>query len=486
MSAIQILLTPFSWLLKVLYFTFSNYGVAIILFGLVTKIILFPLSLKGKKSMIRMNALSAKQQDIQKKFGKDRERMNQEIQKLYEKENVNPMGGCLWSMLPFPILIGLYAVIRRPFFYMMGLNDTVIGAIGSAIMGSAWTGSSGYNEMYLAEAMNKSGMLEAAKNVAGDLADKLFNIDFSFLGLNLAQVPQFNIFKYETYNWSTIGLFLIPIVSAILGFVSMKVTNKTSASATGGKSNVNSSVNKSMMITMPLMSLWIGFSMPAGLGIYWIANNVFTMLQEFIAGKMLRKDYEALAAERAAQEQQEKDEEKERRRLAAEKKAAALAGSKGKKNKKLQPAPKKKNTAAPAASRSGMRTYARGRDYDPLRFSPDGPTEYHEAVTSIDEKTQQAEQDKESPENKTPEPETEGSADETTEILSTPAEETESSVTPVVEDAGVSEAVPPELDTSVPQKSVQERSEQTPVANAGEEDELYEAPYAEPEDEPKE
>lgn len=475
MSAIQILLTPFSWLLKVLYFTFSNYGVAIILFGLITKVILFPLSLKGKKSMIRMNALTAKQQEIQKKFGKDRDRMNQEIQKLYERENVNPMGGCLWSMLPFPILIGLYAVIRRPLFYMMGLNDTAIGAIGAAVMGSAWTGSSGYNEMYLAEAIHKSGMLETAKNAAGAMADKLFNVDFSFLGLNMAQVPQFNIFQYQTYDWSTIGLFLIPIVSAVLGFISMRVTNKTSASATGGKSVANSSVNTSMMITMPLMSLWIGFSMPAGLGIYWIANNVFTMVQEVIAGKLLKKDYEALAAEQAARALQEKEEEKEHRRLAAEKKAAALAEGKGKKSKKLQP--QKKGPAAPAASRSGLRAYARGRAYDPLRFSSDGPTPYHDLEAKIDEEALETARAERGLKDEEPGGEAEG--------LSAAASAEVESAASVTEEVSGSPAEPAPEIAAPAQPDVREAQEPSAEGGAGEEN-LYEAPYAEPEDDPKE
>ena len=116
------ILTPFTWLLQLFYNITGSYGFALIFFAVVVKLILFPFSLKGKKSMIQMNMLSGKMQQIQKKYANDKERQNLEIQKLYEKEKVNPMGGCLWSFLPILVLFPLYAIIRQPLKYMMGLN----------------------------------------------------------------------------------------------------------------------------------------------------------------------------------------------------------------------------------------------------------------------------------------------------------------------------------------------------------------------------
>jgi YidC/Oxa1 family membrane protein insertase len=122
-----------------------------------------------------------------------------------------------------------------------------------------------------------------------------------------------------------------------------------------------------MLIMMPLMSLWIGFAMPAGLCIYWISNSILMMVQEVICGKMLKKDYEAAQKEMAEQAKKAKEADKERRRLAAEKKAAALAASKSGKVKKVQPQAKNKGVDL-SASREGMRSYARGRAYDPDRY----------------------------------------------------------------------------------------------------------------------
>ena len=118
----DIILTPFVWLLQLFYNLCGSYGIALILFAIVVKLLLFPFSLKGKRSMIQMNMLSDKMNKLQKQYGKDKERYNLEVQKLYEKEKVNPMGGCLWSFLPLLILLPLYAIIRQPLKYMMGIN----------------------------------------------------------------------------------------------------------------------------------------------------------------------------------------------------------------------------------------------------------------------------------------------------------------------------------------------------------------------------
>ena len=96
----QYILMPFSWLLLFFYHVLNSYGLALILFAIVIKVILFPVTLKSKKSMIQTTMLSGKMQQLQKQYGKDRERYNLEVQKLYEREKVNPMGGCLWSLIP--------------------------------------------------------------------------------------------------------------------------------------------------------------------------------------------------------------------------------------------------------------------------------------------------------------------------------------------------------------------------------------------------
>ena len=364
----QILMTPFSWLLKLFCQVFNSYGIALFLFTLVVKIVLFPLNLKGKKSMIKQNVLNGQIQEIQKRCGNDKERYNQELQKFYAENNVNPLGGCGWSLLPIVFLYPLYAIIRRPLKYMMWLSEEAVTAVAHAL-GWADFQIGGYNELTLGAMMN-AGNLETAKAAVGASAASLFVVNFNFFGIDLSQIPQLKFWE-NGVTWGSVGLFLLPLISAALSVLVTVVTQKTN------QMNKDQQVKMSpmMFLMSPLISLWIGYAMPAGLCIYWIANSLLGMVQEVICGRMLRKDYEAAQREIAEQQKKAKEAEKERRRKAAEKKAAAIAA--GKSGKK-QPQAKHKGVDL-SASREGLRTYARGRAYDPNRYpttpyrDPNGP-----------------------------------------------------------------------------------------------------------------
>jgi len=373
MSLFTIIFIPFAWVLRALYFLLNSYGLAIIFFCLITKILLFPLSLKGKKSMAKMNALSAKQQQLQKQYGKDKERLNAEVQKLYEKEKVNPMGGCLWSLLPLPILIGLYGVIRQPLTYMMSLTSDEVNELSNFLSGNIIS-TSGTGEITIAREMFQR-YAEVEQGLPA-LLGKIFQLDFTSLGINLAATPQWNPARFDSFSWNNIGLFLIPLISAGLALLSMKISMKTNNSASN-QDNPMAGNTKTMMLTMPLISLWIGFTLPAALGVYWIANNVFTIFQELLAGKLLKKDFEAVAREMEERERREKEEEKEKKRLAAEAKAKAVA-----EGKKRQ-AERKVSGEVLANSRIGIRAYARGRAYDPDRYG--GVMPYRDPSAPVDE-----------------------------------------------------------------------------------------------------
>lgn len=386
----QIILTPFSWLLT-FFHSFSNYGIALILFAIVVKLILFPFSMKSKRSMIQMNLIQGKVQQIQKQYARNREKMNEEIQKLYAKEKVNPMSGCLWSLIPLFILWPLYAIIRRPLYHLMHQSEAAIEAIAAALnydVASAGRNAA-YSELYMANMMNESNIeavRAAADSVSAGLGDKLFIVDFNFFGMNLADIAQWKIWDFDAYNWGTIGLFLLPIISAVLSWLMSVVSQKTNAMSKQQQNNQMNQQMKTMMIFMPLMSLWIGYAMPAGLCVYWIINSLTSMLQEFISGKMLKKDYEKAAALRAEQEQKEKEEEKRKRREAAERRAKAIEEAKNNKGKKKKPAvesSEKKKERTTDVGRIGMRPYARGRAYDPDRFG--GVTPYQDPGAPIDE-----------------------------------------------------------------------------------------------------
>ena len=321
------IMTPFTWLLTVLYQFFNSYGLALIFFALIVKVILFPLSLKGKKGMIQMNMLNGKMQKLQKQYGKDQQRYQLEVQKLYEKEGANPMGGCLWSFLPLFILLPLYAIIRQPLKYMMGLTGEQIGAVaqalnwGSVASANGWIREAaefanvGYNQLYLASLITPE-KVAAVQAAVGTTAKEIFSINFSFFGVNLALKPEL---KFWLDGMMGFGLFLVPVVSALTSILFSWVTTKTNNM--NNQAQQNNSTNRMMLLMSPLMSLWIGFAMPAALSIYWIANNVLGLIQEIISGRLLKKDYEKAAEAARLREIEEKEEEKRLRREKAEQRA---------------------------------------------------------------------------------------------------------------------------------------------------------------------
>ena len=389
----DIILTPFVWLLKCFYSWFDSYGLALILFAVVVKVVLFPLSLKGKRSMIQMNMLSGQMQKLQKQYANNRERYNLEVQKLYEKEKVNPMGGCLWSFIPLLILMVLYPIIRQPIHYMMGINDAdTLNAIanvvnwGAVALDNGWirqaaetfANDAGYNQLYLSSLITPDN-LAAVQAAAGEAGKNIFSINFDFLGLvDLSQIPKLKFWTME----GGLGLFLLPVISAGSSVLFSVISMKTNAVNKQAQQAANNASMRTMLIVSPLISLWIGFTLPAALCVYWIANNLLSMLQEFICGRLLKKDYEKAAAAQAERERLEKEEEKEERRRKAEERARRIEEAKLNKGKKKKTEKKKDEDedkipgSVKEVSRVGMRQYARGRAYDPYRYSADGPTAY--------------------------------------------------------------------------------------------------------------
>ena len=376
---LHIVLTPFSWLITVFSTIFNNYGLALLLFALIVKLILFPFSIKGKRGMIQMNMMQGKMQKLQKMYGNNKEKYNLEVQKLYEKEKVNPMGGCLWSMLPLLLLFPLYYVVREPLTYMMNLGAEQINALIGVLPITIDRTKDFYYQLTAASSLTQNFESVVANPAVAEFADKLLKLNFNFLGINLSQTPVWQFWTWGSVTWNNIGLFLLPVISAGSSLLFSQISMKTNA-INNQSAQAQNSTAKTMMLMSPLISLWIGFTMPASMSIYWISQNIFSMAQEFVASKMLKKDYEKAAEAAAKREAEEKEEEKRQKEIERAERAKRIEEQKSGKKK----APKKETDddkipgAVKEASRVGIRTYARGRAYDPTRFSPDGPTVYHE------------------------------------------------------------------------------------------------------------
>lgn len=383
-----IILQPFAWLLLFFYNLFSSYGIALILFAIVIKLVLFPVTLKSKKSMIQTTMLSSKMQQLQKQYGKDRERYNLELQKLYEKEHINPMGGCLWSLIPMIVLILLYGIIRHPLSYFMGMSAEQIQMLATQLNWSEVAVSNGwmteammeraeglfqdgaYNQLYLLSLVTRENLASLQSAVG---TDNLFVMNFRFLGIDLSRIPSW---RFWAGGLDSIRLFILPIISVVVSFLSMKVTMATNQMNKQSDNKQVDSTNRMMMWMMPLMSLWIGFSVPAGLSVYWITQYFVTMIQEVICGKMLKKDYEAAREATAKREAEEKEEEKRRKEEARLERQRRLEEEKKNRGRKVQKKDKEPDQEGVNRedSREGIRAYARGRAYIPDRFG--GVTPY--------------------------------------------------------------------------------------------------------------
>ena len=408
-------LIPFAWLLRMLYHLFNNYGVALILFSLITKLILMPFTAKSKKSMMKTSRLGPKLKELEAKCGDDKMKYQQEMQALYKKEGVSPMSGCLWSLLPLVLLMALYYVIRQPMTYLMQLSADQITQIqdymtSSGLVELATSGrGSYYTEIVLAQAVYDN--MDAIKAIVPDIASRA--IDFHFLGVDLSQIPTWRWMFDGPYTLVGFGLFIIPVVSAVSQFASMQISQKLNGSvATNDKGEKDQDAAaaaaqsmKTMMYVMPLFSLWIGFSMPAAMCIYWIAQAVFNTALDGVLTVHYKKVYDQedeikreRAAEEAAIEAEKEARRAERRAMMPEGANPNTSRRKIKKQQKLAESDtpegkfteeeraeyhrqqEEKEKAKGGLSGDPNRPYSRGRAYDPNRYQnagdlPEAPAE---------------------------------------------------------------------------------------------------------------
>ena len=241
---------PFAWLTRLFYSLTGSYGLALILFTLVVKLVILPFQLKSKKSMLRMNRMQGKVKDIQTRFANNRERQQQEMADLYAREGVNPMSGCLWSFIPFPILIALYAIIRTPLRYFMSLSTSVIEEIGTLAGTLGYEASNNtYDQIYLAKFIH-----EHWESFAGKF-DGLVDLNYSFLGMDLASQPSALLSQFPGGGWPVWGILLLPVISAAAQLVMSIITMRTNSTEGAGSA-------KTMMYLMPLMLSLIHISEP--------------------------------------------------------------------------------------------------------------------------------------------------------------------------------------------------------------------------------
>ena len=408
----KLITVPFGYLLNWLYQFTTNYGVALIIFAVIVQLVLLPITMKSKKSMMKMSRMQPKIQEIQRKYADDKQKQQEAIQKLQQEEGAYMgCGGCLWSFVPMLILLPLYSVVRQPIQYMLHETAENAAAIVEAIKAadpSLFGNNNYYHEIVAAAHIPE--FIDAIKEKLPEIGSHVFEgVNFNFLGIDLGQVPTFNVFG-ETWkwDWNHIGAFLIPLLSAGQQVISMLVSQKTNNSVitdkngvqdkeTAEKSQANQST-KMMMYMMPIMSLWIGFTVPAALSLYWFIGGVVRMIEDTVLTKHYRKIYDAEDAIKLQKAMELDAIEAEKERIRAERRAANPEGqTQNTSKKKLQKQLRAEEEAAKAAAAreyaakkgvayeeeetesvmSGIpsRPYCKGRNYDPNRYSAESTEE---------------------------------------------------------------------------------------------------------------
>jgi len=298
-------------LLYIIYKTiaFENYGISLILFTFIVKLALLPLTIKQVKSSQKMQEIQPEVDKLQKRYKNDREKLNQELMKLYQEKGVNPASGCLPLFIQLPIIWALYYTIRRPLTYMLGWTKDFIGKIIIKIMeiqpqffkGNEYAQIIGRFEdvktdpvavadLFERNLYSEINIVDALNTIPNLVEEGTEKISLNFLGI-------FNLGVKPTYDLSLItqspGLYIPALFVVLLAVATTFLTSKMSMSQVSQNSNSQmNQTNKTLMYFGPIMTLLIGFQAPLGLSLYWTVSNLFQMAQQYFLDKYVYKKKE--------------------------------------------------------------------------------------------------------------------------------------------------------------------------------------------------
>lgn len=270
----QIFGYPLGWIMWLLYTVIPNYGICLILFTVLVRALLFPLSIKQQKSSAKMSVFQPKMAEIQKKYANNKQKQQEEMMKLYEEHGYNPMSGCLPLLIQFPILFGIIDVVYNPLKHILRLPTDVISQMTEIMKQHVEQFNAYQGELQVIAAIQDPDRVGWFSSVGAEYVNKIANFDYSLFGLDLGIVPQIGL------NW----MIIIPILSGLTAFLVSFLSMKTNPSM--NTSQQNGCMMKGMMYVMPLFSVWIAFTVPVGVGIYWIISNILAGVQSLILNKV--------------------------------------------------------------------------------------------------------------------------------------------------------------------------------------------------------
>lgn len=265
----------FGYLLNFLYNIFNNYGVAIIVFSVLIKLILLPLTIKQQKTMDKSTKIQGELKSIQFKYKNDPEKLNKEMMDLYKRENMSPFSGCLSSIVQLILILAVFYMVRSPLTYMRKVDTNIINDYTNRL-----EQKTGYPEVQIIKEFGNE--------------DEKVNLNMNFLGLDLSNVPNQNYKDYKS--------FIIPFLYVVSSIISMKLTLNMQKNMTPTKNSENGeeaepedmmqSTNKTMSYMMPIMAFSISLVAPLGLALYWLISNVLMILERVFLNILKRKEEE--------------------------------------------------------------------------------------------------------------------------------------------------------------------------------------------------
>lgn len=265
---IQAIANLFGAIIRLIYnLVGENYGLSIIIFSVLTKVILFPLNLKQAKSMEEIKKISPLEQEIRKKYKGNNEKMSMELQKMYAEHKINPMAGCLTMIIQIPIIIAMFYIVKQPLTYIKQMPNEEIKQYVQEIAGQ---------ETEVTDAMIRENEIK--------IANEKGIINMNLLGVNFGDVPANSvnrtIAKEDRPSYYTL---IVPILSLVLSIVQSKLSMKDSNMTEEQKEQ-----QKTMNLMLPLLSAYISYIMPLALGVYWLIGSICQIVSQFLISAMVK------------------------------------------------------------------------------------------------------------------------------------------------------------------------------------------------------
>ena len=298
----------FGFILNFIYEIVKNYGIAIIVFSILIKLLMIPISLKQQKTMKKSAKIQQKMQELQQKYKNNQEKLSQEMMELYKSENMSPFSGCLSAIVQIILLFAVFYLVRSPLTYMKKVDTGLIEKYTKIINEYELSTNSAYPEIEVIRELDNIRNIKNEENAEQteqektDLAEikeeeiEQLDLNMEFLGLNLAQVPT------KSSDWKA---YIIPILYVLVAVLSMKITNPTSpkpekienkdeTALTNPDDNFNPMdyMNKNMNIMFPVMYLAVALIAPLGLALYWLMNSLLMIVEKLALNKLLKDEEE--------------------------------------------------------------------------------------------------------------------------------------------------------------------------------------------------